>query len=201
MWSSALCVYAQWHPASARPVVLENVPQLFQDTAARFSDPPDLTRIELLAPRPDTPLFTNRNPGLTSGCAWGAVLLFLPSSVGTALLGQTWQGARQVILPLAITTAGLAVTLGASAAVRSLAAVRRSLHTRIIVAVFKVVAAVTGAIIAGTPDAAWGLAVSSIGGAALWWWQLNVALAGHQLRIGHTSAAVQTVAVAAPSQE
>ena len=37
--------------------------------------------------------------------AWGAVALLLPESLGTALLGQNWEGARNVVLPLTIVTA------------------------------------------------------------------------------------------------
>lgn len=111
--------------------------------------------------------------------AWGIAVQLLPVSVGTALLGRTWDGARQVILPLSVAMAGYAVTIGAASAVRSLAAVRRSLHTRLLVAVGKVLASLTGAALGGAVGAAWGLAASSCLGATLWWRQFHLALGEH----------------------
>ena len=129
---------------------------------------------------------------------WGAVVLLLPDSVGTALLGPTWQAAQPVILPLSITTAGLGLTTGATVAVRSLAAIRRSLRTRLIVAVLKVVASIAGAAVGGAPGAAWGLAVASCGGAAIWWLQLSLALVEHDLETRLSSDGLRRVATVDP---
>ena len=109
--------------------------------------------------------------------AWGAILLSLPSSVGTALLGATWPAARSVILPLTIATVGSGLTIGPAAALRSLVAVRRSLRTRLAIAPITILVAIVGVQRAGAPGAAWALAASTCAGAGVWWWQFLRALA------------------------
>jgi O-antigen/teichoic acid export membrane protein len=111
---------------------------------------------------------------------WGTLLLFLPTRAGTALLGETWIGARPLILPLTLWMISSGFTIGPAAAVRSLAAVRRSLHTRVLISVITVVAAVAGAIAAGVLGAAWALGLTSCVGAGLWWWQFERAIAAYE---------------------
>ena len=67
----------------------------------------------------------------TVALAWGAVLLLLPVSVSTALLGQSWTEARGVIVPLTLAMASTAATTGAFVGLRALGAARRSLHVRV----------------------------------------------------------------------
>jgi O-antigen/teichoic acid export membrane protein len=111
--------------------------------------------------------------------AWGTLLLFLPTRAGTALLGETWPGARQLILPLTFWMISSGFTIGPAAAVRSLAAVRRSLHTRVLIGIITVIAAIGGVIAAGAQGAAWALAATSCVGAGVWWWQFEQAIAAH----------------------
>jgi hypothetical protein len=112
--------------------------------------------------------------------AWGTVLLLLPSSVGAALLGETWPAARQVILPLTIAMVGSGWTIGPAAAVRALVAVRRSLRTRLAIAVLTIAAGIAGVLMAGAPGAAWALAAASCVGAGVWWWQFTRAVVDHE---------------------
>ena len=75
---------------------------------------------------------------------WTALVLLLPDSVGTALLGETWTGAREVILPLGLALAGLAASSGAGIGLRALADARGSLRARMVDASANVIAGVTG---------------------------------------------------------
>lgn len=107
---------------------------------------------------------------------WGALVFLLPMEVGRALLGPTWSAAHDVILPLTVSIAGLGVTSGASAGMRSLAAAQRSLRARIVTAPMTVGAGIGGGVLGGAFGAATGLAFASCGAAVYWWRQLSHAL-------------------------
>jgi O-antigen/teichoic acid export membrane protein len=121
--------------------------------------------------------------------AWGTILLSLPSSVGATLLGETWPEARHVILPLTFGMVGSGLTIGPAAAVRSLAAMRRSLRTRLAIAALTIVAGAAGVQSAGATGAAWALAAAACAGAGVWWWQFTRALVEHDRRraLAHAS--------------
>jgi O-antigen/teichoic acid export membrane protein len=108
--------------------------------------------------------------------AWGAVLLLLPASVGTALLGQSWTEARSVIVPLTLAMAGTGATTGAFVGLRALGAARRSLCVRVAIAPLMVAASIGGAVVCGAPGAAWGMAAVVWLSVGLWWRQFGVAL-------------------------
>jgi O-antigen/teichoic acid export membrane protein len=114
--------------------------------------------------------------------AWGTILLSLPSSAGAALLGDTWPAATDVILPLTVAMVGSGLTIGPAAALRSLAAVRRSLRTRLAIAALTIIAGVVGAQAAGATGAAWALASAACAGSGAWWWQFTRAIVEHERR-------------------
>lgn len=111
--------------------------------------------------------------------AWGAVALLLPESLGTELLGENWEGARNVVLPLTIVTATYAGSYGAMVGLRALAAARRSLRARSIVAVLTVLAGVIGAAVAGARGVAWGFALVGCVELFVWWWHFTRAADEH----------------------
>jgi hypothetical protein len=76
--------------------------------------------------------------------------------------------------------AGSGLTIGPAAAIRSLAAVHRSLRTRIAIAGLTIVAAVAGILTAGATGAAWALAAATCAGAGVWWWQFERALTEYE---------------------
>ena len=107
---------------------------------------------------------------LTLFCAlWGAFALLLPTSVGEALLGSTWEPARAVLLPTIVSQIGSVLSSGPSMGLRTFAAARRSLRVSLINSVVAVVLGVGGAIAAGVDGAAWGLAAAALISAGLWW--------------------------------
>jgi O-antigen/teichoic acid export membrane protein len=108
--------------------------------------------------------------------SWGAVVFLIPTEVGRALLGSTWDAAHDVILPLTVSIAAIGVIAGASAGMRSLAAAKRSLRARMITAPVTVAAGIAGGVLGGAAGAATGLAIASCGAAVYWWRELSLAL-------------------------
>ncbi len=106
---------------------------------------------------------------------WGAVVSLLPDSLGRDLLGATWTDARALLPAVAGVMVGVGVTLGALCALRVLAAARDSLVARMASASLVVAAVLGGGAIAGASGAAWGWAIASLLGAAVWWLRLRVA--------------------------
>ena len=102
--------------------------------------------------------------------AWTIAALLLPSSVGEALMGSNWVGARTVFVPLALGATGVALSNGAVTGLRALAAARSSLRARIFDAVTSLVLSVIGAVAGGAVGAAWGYAVSGCLRVPNWWW-------------------------------
>ena len=104
--------------------------------------------------------------------SWGSLLLLMPDWIGRALLGQTWETARSVILPMSIVTAAVGVQISAQIGLRALALTHRSLRARIVSSGLSLVGGVVGALLAGAQGTAWGIAVALVIGGAVWWFQL-----------------------------
>jgi hypothetical protein len=131
---------------------------------------------------------------LTDGCralsvalsagvlAWGAAILLLPASVGTFVLGENWDAARSLLVPLLIGLTGWASSFGALTGLRALAAARRSLRARCIDGGLTVFFGVTGAYIDGANGVAWGTAAIGFLRSLNAWWQFSRALREHAYR-------------------
>jgi O-antigen/teichoic acid export membrane protein len=107
---------------------------------------------------------------------WGGILLALPNSVGQALLGQTWESAAPLILPIALLSGMQGLSMGAFVGLRALALVRQSLRARIATSVFQLVGGAGGARVAEAAGAAWGMMVAAAAGVVIWWYQLLTAV-------------------------
>lgn len=99
---------------------------------------------------------------------WGVVVLFLPSELGNLLLRGAWKPAHSLSLPIMLATLGGTLTFGAGAAIRSLAAARRSLRATSLSAMLTLVLGISGAALGGASGSAWGLALTGFIGAAIW---------------------------------
>lgn len=126
---------------------------------------------------------------------WGGFVMLLPTSIGVRILGDTWTTARSAVPGLIVWQTALAVSVGAVAGLRALAAVRRSFWVRIAVTPFVVGGGLAGAIVGGAPGASLGLGVANSLGAVAWWFQLQRALreyesAGAQNKGGHPTIAL-----------
>jgi O-antigen/teichoic acid export membrane protein len=102
---------------------------------------------------------------------WGAVILALPESLGTALLGPVWQPARHLASAVMAGWLGTGIIAGAAAGLRSLAAAQEGLRARLIGSVLAVTGGVSGAVAGGAPGAIYGLALAAWIEASVWWWQ------------------------------
>lgn len=103
------------------------------------------------------------------GVAWGFVALVLPADLGRLILGDTWDPAREVLLPVIAAQLGLLAASGAAMGLRTLAAARRSLRANLIVSTLVVILGIGGAVWRATPGAAWGLAIAALIGTLVWW--------------------------------
>lgn len=112
----------------------------------------------------------------SSAFLWGLVAYALPSDLGRELLGRTWQSARELLLPVALTTAAYGASAGAEVGLRSLAQARRSLRVRTLNAGLVVAAGGGGAFMFGSAGAAWGLTVAFWITTVLWWKELVAGL-------------------------
>ncbi len=123
---------------------------------------------------------------------WGAALAVLPQSVGERLLGDTWSGARSLLLPLVLVMASVGAGLGALAGLRVLGAAGASLRARLVVVPLVVVGSVAGAAIGDARGAAWGWAIATSLAVVVWWRRLLVA---HREAIGKDVDATELMAV------
>lgn len=106
----------------------------------------------------------------------GGVTLLVPDRVGEALLAETWEPARAVLLPFALAAAGTGAVSGALVGLRVLEASRRSLRSRILASVLNLGFSIGGAVLGGVRLAAWGVAIALWIGAVNWWLEFRGAL-------------------------
>jgi O-antigen/teichoic acid export membrane protein len=118
---------------------------------------------------------------------WGvAMILVLPWHVGDFLLGSLWHPAS-VLLPWV--TAGMVaggLEIGAAAGLRALGAARRSLRAQLTLAFLYLSGGTLGAALDGARGTCIGVAVATIIGAGVWWYQLDRARAEHAAAKGTT---------------
>lgn len=126
-----------------------------------------------------------------AGAGWGLVLLLLPEVVGRQLLGESWPGARSVLLPIALSSILPLATTGPRVGLRALEEATRTLRASGIQSALTVGGGVTGAVLAGTVGAAWGLAFGTCLGTVAWWIELIQAMHEQRLRLERTGSADQ----------
>lgn len=100
---------------------------------------------------------------------YGALLLSLPSSLGEALLGETWSATMGILLPLALMRAFQGGLVGSAVGLRVVLAVRRGFQARILGGGAFFASTALGAYLAGLQGAAVGLAVGSALAATVFW--------------------------------
>jgi O-antigen/teichoic acid export membrane protein len=110
---------------------------------------------------------------VTTAVVWGIVLVLLPSSLGSAILGLSWPAAMNLFVPLTLVQAAAGVIAAAVIGLRALVAAKRSLRARLLVSLLQVAGAIGGAAAAGALGGAWGLAIAGWVGAAVFWRQFD----------------------------
>lgn len=110
---------------------------------------------------------------------WGLALLLVPHDAGRFVLGDVWDPASELILPVTIGIAAAGFNTGAAAGLRALGAAKRSLRAQLINSAGYVGLGLIGAFLAGAPGSAWGVALAITSGSAVWWFELHAALNDH----------------------
>jgi O-antigen/teichoic acid export membrane protein len=100
---------------------------------------------------------------------WSAIILALPDSTGRQLLGDAWEGGREVLPGMAASMAGIGAAIGAAAVLRALGAVRQTLSQSLLLAPLLLVFGVVGVWLDGARGAAFGFAIAQWIPVPLWW--------------------------------
>jgi hypothetical protein len=104
---------------------------------------------------------------------WGLALLLMPDAFGEAVLGDVWAAASALIVPAALGVMGASVCSGAAAGLRALGAAKRSMSAQLVSSAAYVGFGLAGAVLGGALGSAWGVALATWTGAAVWWWLLS----------------------------
>jgi O-antigen/teichoic acid export membrane protein len=128
-----------------------------------------------------------------AACAWGVTAWRLPDSVGTKILGASWQAGRSVLVPVIVYMVASGLAIGANTGFRALAAARESLRTQLVVGSSILIGGVIGAATAGARGAAWGMAVANLFGTALRWWVYRRVVFNHKPASPSTLIVAETV--------
>jgi O-antigen/teichoic acid export membrane protein len=113
--------------------------------------------------------------------AWTLFLVFLPDSIGEALLGDVWLPAHSVLLAWGLAFAAINLAYGASIGLRALAAAPRTLRAAVITSVIGFIGAVVGAMVGGLEGTANGFLVTQVAGIAVWWWEFRGGMRDHEV--------------------
>jgi O-antigen/teichoic acid export membrane protein len=104
-----------------------------------------------------------------AGAIWGAMLLFLPKTVGHQMLGASWEGARSVLLPMILYSTLSLLSTGPKIALRALEDASRTLQVSTLGSVITVFSGAVGSFAAGVIGGAWGLTFGSLVSLVAWW--------------------------------
>jgi O-antigen/teichoic acid export membrane protein len=91
----------------------------------------------------------------------GAVLL-VPDSFGVQLFGDTWAGARAVLLPMGLFTTLAGLTLGPYLVIIAMGHAKRTFRLTVLQTVLVIVLMPLGAVLGGTEGATWGMVAGKV---------------------------------------
>jgi O-antigen/teichoic acid export membrane protein len=137
--------------------------------ASSFSLPLLVRRLSSAAVRPGrvTTLVSLICAG--SATLWALFVLFLPDSVGRALLGESWAISRDVLPFLAAAMVAEGVALGPMIGLRALADARRSFRLRLAIAPFSIFTGIVGIVVADAVGLVATVALVQTIAAPFWW--------------------------------
>jgi hypothetical protein len=131
------------------------------------------SRLLARAPHRLVPVLVGASLGMAAlPCAWAVALLVMPDGWGPQVLGDTWEPARALVVPLMAKTAATGAASGALIGLRVVAAAKATLRLRLVTGVATLAAGAVGAGVAGVSGAVWGLALGTWATALGAWWQL-----------------------------
>lgn len=111
-----------------------------------------------------------------TAATWVGVLLLLPHRVGEMLLGDSWEGARQVLLGTGLGSVGVGLVIGAYLSLKALGRGGTLLRVTAVQAPLFLLLAVVGAQVADAQGAAMGLALAQAIGTVAGWSRARAAM-------------------------
>jgi O-antigen/teichoic acid export membrane protein len=122
--------------------------------------PAEASRIRQQNPGQLRPVLRVVSAGLgVAALLFGIALSFLPSGVGRAVLGDTWDAARSLVAPFTCAFVGLSLAVGGLVGLRVVEAKRDILRISALANVLSAVIAIVAAFAGGLSAAAWALAL------------------------------------------
>jgi O-antigen/teichoic acid export membrane protein len=109
----------------------------------------------------------------TAGLVWGTAVLVLPDSAGQAVLGDSWDEVRVVLVASLVGQLANLVAAGPTAVIQSRGATAMAFRVNATVSVLLVVLGVGGLLVAGAVGAAWGIAIACWSVVPLWFLMLR----------------------------
>jgi O-antigen/teichoic acid export membrane protein len=100
---------------------------------------------------------------------WVGILVVVPDSIGSHILGKSWQGAHSVMLPSGIVSIAVAFVIGASLGLKALQRADQMLRVTFLQAPIMLVLGALGGWRWGAPGAAWGFAIAQVFGLVVCW--------------------------------
>ena len=97
------------------------------------------------------------------------VMLLLPDGLGEIVLGDVWEAAEPLLLPVGAQIIAVGVMTGARAGLLGLREIRKAMVLDVIITVMVLGCTIAGAVAAGVEGALWAVAVGYAGMAVLWW--------------------------------
>jgi len=97
------------------------------------------------------------------------ILLILPDQAGEAVLGDTWQATKSLLLPAGVQMVALGLISGVRSALLGQRAIRTAVRIDVAATVIVLAATLGGAVVNGALGAWWAVAVGQFVVAAIWW--------------------------------
>lgn len=110
---------------------------------------------------------------LAVSIVYGGALLLMPDAIGVRLLGDTWSGARSVLLPMVVGATATACCLGPGIVIYALGRARVAFVMHMLEAPMLIALIIWGTSLAGARGAAWGMAINFLVMVPLWFWRLG----------------------------
>ena len=107
------------------------------------------------------------------GLVWGTLMLLLPDTWGEALLGDSWDGVRAVLLASVIGQVANLISVGPSCVVHAMGKSQSTFRIHVAVSVMLVLFGMTGLWLGGAVGAAYGFAVAYWAVVPVWFLVLN----------------------------
>ena len=107
--------------------------------------------------------------------AYVVALLLIPNVMGEWLFGDSWAGARRLLLPMGLFSAAAGACLGPFVVIAAMGHARRTLRIAMLQTVLTVTLMPLGAVFGGAPGAAWGLFAGKALEIPFWFFTLRTA--------------------------